>query len=95
MVHCPETYSYNDEDEDDDDDDDDNEDEDEDADEDDEEDEDDEDDVIITSVLQHSLKIRSYAPDFPIIMPLTITTTMMMMHHPLPITVPLVTAAEA
>jgi hypothetical protein len=68
MVHCPETYSDDEDDEDDDDDDDDNDDEDEDEDEDkdDEEDEDDEydkEDVIITSGLQHSLKIRNYASD--------------------------------
>jgi hypothetical protein len=53
MVQCPEMYSYDDDDEDDDDDD---------EDEDDEEDED-EDDVIITSGLQHSLKITNYASD--------------------------------
>jgi hypothetical protein len=51
MVHCPEMYSYDDDDDDDD------------EDEDDEEGEDDEDDVIITSGLQHSLKIRNYASD--------------------------------
>jgi hypothetical protein len=53
MVHRPETYSYDDDDEDDE----------EDENEDDEEDEDDEDDVIITSGLQHSIKIRNYASD--------------------------------
>jgi hypothetical protein len=54
MVHCPETYSYDDDDEDEDEDKDDEEDED---------DEDDEDDVIITSGLQNSLKITNYASD--------------------------------
>jgi hypothetical protein len=61
MVHCPETYSYNDNDEDDDDDEDEDDEEDEDDQDDQEDDvEDDEDDVVITSGLQHSLKIRNY-----------------------------------